>query len=116
MFFKAADGTEHKTTRHLSVNKPCRLIARVPATLSAGKVTVIVRTEFAGSGKPLKELREIIYGYPCTSKSRQIHLPFRSDQGYTSERIRGTVPLGSGLPLRADQTNPPVRREVLHPP
>ena len=69
MFFVAADGKEHKTEHRLSVNKPSQLIARVPKTVPVGKVTVVVRTKFAGSGKALKELREIEVGYPCTAKN-----------------------------------------------
>ena len=69
VFFKAADGTEHKTTRRLSVNKPGQIIARVPQALPAGKVTVIVRTKYSAGAVPLKTLREIVYGYPCTAKT-----------------------------------------------
>lgn len=69
VFFKAADGTEHKTTRRLSVNKPGQIIARVPQALPAGKVTVIVRTKYSAGAIPLKTLREIVYGYPCTAKT-----------------------------------------------
>ena len=69
VFFKAADGTEHKTTRRLSVNKPGQIIARVPASLPEGKTTVIVRTKYSAGAIPLKTLREIVYGYPCTAKT-----------------------------------------------
>ena len=57
VFFVSEDGTEHKTERRLSLNKPTQILARVPKTLPEGKVTVKVRTKFAGSAKPLKELR-----------------------------------------------------------
>ena len=69
VFFKAANGTEYKTTRRLSVNKPSQLIARVPKEVPAGAVTVIVRTKYSGGTGPLKTLREIVFGYPCTAKA-----------------------------------------------
>ncbi|MGI5174196.1 DUF4469 domain-containing protein [Treponema sp. OMZ 840] len=69
VFFRLADGTEHKVTRRLSVNQPSQIIARVPAAVPAGKVTVVIRTKFAGSGKPLKEIREIVYKLTCTAKA-----------------------------------------------
>ena len=69
VFFVSEDGTEHKTERRLSLNKPTQILARVPANVPEGKVTVKVRTKFAGSAKPLKELREIVYGLPCKAKS-----------------------------------------------
>ena len=68
VFFKAADGTEHKTTRRLSVNKPGQIIARVPQALPEGQTTVIVRTKLTGSNKTLKEVREMIFKLPCTAK------------------------------------------------
>ncbi|MGI5172929.1 DUF4469 domain-containing protein [Treponema sp. OMZ 840] len=68
VFFRLADGTEHKVTRRLSVNQPSQIIARVPSAVPEGKVTVIIRTKFSGA-KPLKEMREITYGYPCTAKA-----------------------------------------------
>ncbi|WP_428771010.1 DUF4469 domain-containing protein [Treponema sp. HNW] len=45
------------------------LIARVPAAVPAGNVTVIVRTKFSTGNKTLKELREIVYKLPCTAKA-----------------------------------------------
>ena len=69
VFFKAANGTEYKTTRRLSVNKPSQIIARVPKEVPAGAVTVIVRTKYSSTAKPLKEIKEIIFGYPCTAKA-----------------------------------------------
>ncbi|AGT44880.1 hypothetical protein TPE_2406 [Treponema pedis str. T A4] len=45
VFFKAAGGTEYKTTRRLSVNNPSQIIARVPKEVPAGAVTLIVRTK-----------------------------------------------------------------------
>ena len=69
VFFKAADGTEHKTTRRLSVNKPGQIIARVPGSLSAGKTTVIVRTKYTSGGKPLADMREIVFKLACTAKN-----------------------------------------------
>ena len=63
------DGTEYKTTRRLSVNLPSQIIARVPKEVPAGAVTVIVRTKYAKGGTALKEMREIVYGYPCTAKA-----------------------------------------------
>jgi len=69
VFFKAADGTEYKTVRRLSVNKPGQLIARVPQEVPAGAVTVIVRTRYSAGAVPLKEMREITYKLPCTAKA-----------------------------------------------
>ena len=69
VFFVTKDGGEYKTERRLSLNKPTQILARVPANVPEGKVTVKVRTKFAGSAKALKELREIIYGLPCKAKS-----------------------------------------------
>ena len=66
---KAANGTGYKTVRRLSVNKPDQIIARVPKEVPAGAVTVIVRTKYAKGGTALKEMREIVYGYPCTAKA-----------------------------------------------
>ena len=57
-----------KTTRRLSINKPSQIIARVPKNLPAGPVTVVVRTKYSTSPKPLKEVREITYNYPCEAK------------------------------------------------
>lgn len=69
VFFKAANGTEYKTTRRLSVNKPAQIIARMPKEVPAGAVTVIVRTKYSGTNVPLKELRELTFQYPCAAKS-----------------------------------------------
>ena len=69
VFFKAANGTEYKTTRRLSVNMPSQIIARVPKEVPAGAVTVIIRTKFTGGASPLKTVREIVYGYPCEAKA-----------------------------------------------
>lgn len=68
VFFKAENGAEYKTNRRLSVNKPGQIIVRVPKEVPEGKVTVMIRTKFAGSGKPLKEMREIVYKLPCKAK------------------------------------------------
>ena len=68
VFFKAANGTEHKTSRRLSVNKPGQIIARVPKEVPEGKVEVIVRTKYSGSSAPLKTVREIAFKLPCTAK------------------------------------------------
>ena len=69
VFFVTEDGNEFKTERRLSVNKPSQLIARVPRTVPAGKVKVVVRTKYTHGGISLKELREIEFGYPCEAKS-----------------------------------------------
>ncbi|WP_252722925.1 DUF4469 domain-containing protein [Treponema pedis] len=69
VFFKAANGTEYKTTRRLSVNNPSQIIARVPKEVPAGAVTLIVRTKYTKGGTVLKEIREIVYEYACTAKS-----------------------------------------------
>ncbi|WP_428770805.1 DUF4469 domain-containing protein [Treponema sp. HNW] len=69
VFFRLADGTEHKVTRRLSVNMPSQIIARVPAAVPAGKVEVVVKTKYTKGGTALKEIREIVYGYPCTAKA-----------------------------------------------
>ena len=68
VFFKGTDGTEHKTSRRLSVNKPGQLIARVPSSLPEGKTTIIVRTKYSSGAKPLAEVREIVFKTPCTAK------------------------------------------------
>ena len=68
VFFVTEDGTEHKTERRLSLNKPTQILARVPQNLPEGKVRVVVRTKYTHGGIPLKELRELVYGYPCTAK------------------------------------------------
>ena len=68
VFFKAANGTEYKTARRLSVNKTGQIIARVPKEVPEGKVTVIVRTKYSGSSAPLKTVREIAFKLPCTAK------------------------------------------------
>ena len=69
VFFKGTDGTEHKTSRRLSVNKPGQLIARVPSSLPEGKTTIIVRTKYSSGAKPLAEVREIVFKTPCTAKA-----------------------------------------------
>ena len=69
VFFKAANGTEHKTSRRLSVNKPGQIIARVPKEVPEGKVTVIVRTKYTGGAIKLKEVREITFKLSCTAKA-----------------------------------------------
>ena len=69
VFFLASDGGEHKTERRLSVNKPSQIIARVPKNIPEGKVQVVVRTKYSGSGAPLKELREVVFKLPCTAKN-----------------------------------------------
>ncbi|MGP1564709.1 MAG: DUF4469 domain-containing protein [Treponema sp.] len=53
----------------LSVNKPTQIIARVPKNIPEGKVQVVVRTKYSGSGAPLKELREVVFNLPCTAKN-----------------------------------------------
>ena len=68
VFFVAADGTEHKTERRLSLNKPTQILARVPKTLPEGKVSVKVRTKYSNNPRQLKEMREIVFGHPCTAK------------------------------------------------
>ena len=68
VFFKAANGTEYKSERRLSVNKMGQIIARIPDTIPEGEVTVTVRTKYSGSSAPLKTLREIVFKLPCTAK------------------------------------------------
>ena len=63
------DGTEYKTMRRLSVNKPSQIIARVPKNIPQGKVQIVVRTKYSGSGAPLKELREAVFKLPCTARN-----------------------------------------------
>ncbi|MGP1475845.1 MAG: DUF4469 domain-containing protein, partial [Treponema sp.] len=53
------------TERRLSVNKPTQIIARVPKNMPEGKVQVVIRNKFTSGGKHLKELRELVYNYPC---------------------------------------------------
>ena len=69
VFFVTEDGTEHKTERRLSLNKPSQLMARVPKNMPEGKVTIKVRTKYSGSGAPLKEMRELVFQYPCIAKA-----------------------------------------------
>ena len=69
VFFAMEDGTEIKTTHRLPINKPSQIVVRVPKNLSAGPVKVIVRTRYSAGAVPLKELREIVFGYPCTAKA-----------------------------------------------
>ena len=69
VYFIRNDGAMFKTTRRLSVNKPSQIIARIPKEVPAGAVTVIVRTKYSSTAKPLKEIKEIIFGYPCTAKA-----------------------------------------------
>ena len=69
VFFKSANGTEYKTNRRLSVNKPSQIIARVPKEVPEGKVTVIVRTKYTGGAIKLKEVREITFKLSCTAKA-----------------------------------------------
>ena len=69
VFFLTSDGGEHKTERRLSVNKPSQIIARVPKNIPEGKVQIVVRTKYSGSGAPLKELREVEFKLPCTAKN-----------------------------------------------
>ena len=68
VYFVREDGAMFKATRRLSINKPSQIIARVPKNLPAGSVTVVVRTKYAGSAIPLKEVREVVYKYPCEAK------------------------------------------------
>ena len=68
VFFKAANGTEYKADRRLSVNKPGQIIARVPKEVPEGEVSVMVRTKYSGSTAPLKTVREIVFKLPCTAK------------------------------------------------
>ena len=69
VFFVTEDGTEHKTERRLSLNKPSQLMARVPKNMPEGKVTIKVRTKYSGSGAPLKEMRELVFQYSCIAKA-----------------------------------------------
>ena len=63
VFFVDAAGTEHRVSRKLTVNKPAQIIARVPADLAEGSVTLIVRTRYTGSATTLKEIRELKYAF-----------------------------------------------------
>ena len=63
VFFADVSGTEHRVSRKLTVNKPAQLIARVPADLAEGSVTLIVRTKYTGSATTLKSVRELRYAY-----------------------------------------------------
>ena len=58
-----------KHNHRLSVNKPTQIIARVPKNIPEGKVQIVVRTKYSGSGAPLKELREVVFNLPCTAKN-----------------------------------------------
>ena len=68
VFFVTEDGGEYKTERRLSLNKPTQILARVPANVPEGKVTVKVRTKYSNNPRQLKEMREIVFGHPCTAK------------------------------------------------
>ena len=61
------DGTEHRVTRRLTVNKPSQIIARVPSSVPAGAVTVKIKTNYSGNKTPLSAVREIIYSYECNA-------------------------------------------------
>ena len=63
VFFADSTGAEHRVSRKLTVNKPAQLIARVPADLAEGSVTLIVRTKYTGSATTLKSVRELRYAY-----------------------------------------------------
>ena len=63
VFFVDSEGKEHRVSRRLTVNKPAQLIARVPADLAEGAVTLIVRTKYTGSATTLKSVRELRYAY-----------------------------------------------------
>ncbi|MGP1520854.1 MAG: hypothetical protein ACTTIZ_05090 [Treponema sp.] len=41
----------------------------MPENLTAGPVTVMIRTKYSGTNVPLKQVREIVYGYPCEAKA-----------------------------------------------
>ena len=69
VFFIRSDNVEFKTTRRLSINKPSQIIARVPKNVGTGVVKVLIRTKYAKGTTTLKELREIVYGYPCIAKT-----------------------------------------------
>ena len=69
VFFAMEDGTEIKTTHRLPINRPSQMVARVPKSLAAGPAKVIVRTRYSAGAVPLKELREIVFGYPCMAKA-----------------------------------------------
>lgn len=63
VFFIDAAGTEHRVSRKLTVNKPAQIIARVPADLAEGSVTLVIRTKFSGSSAALKTVRELKYTF-----------------------------------------------------
>ena len=68
VFIVEANGTEHRVARRLSVNKPGQIIARIPNTVSAGKVKVVIRTRFSGNNaSALKNMRVIIYAVDCNA-------------------------------------------------
>lgn len=67
VFIVDSSGAEHKVTRRLSVNKPSQLIARVPADVSEGACTVIVRTRYTTGGIALKEPRTVTAPISCTA-------------------------------------------------
>ncbi len=64
IFFIAADGSEFKVTRKLSMNKPKQIFARVPADLVAGDYTLAIRTKFSSGGNQLKTVRTVRYSHP----------------------------------------------------
>ena len=63
VFFVDSEGAEHRVERKLTENKPSRIIARVPADINEGDISLIIRTK-AGTGSfVLKSVREIKYDY-----------------------------------------------------
>lgn len=67
VFFVGADGAEKRVARKLTANKPGQIIARVPADVAEGSVSLIVRTKYTASATILKNVREIRYAYALTA-------------------------------------------------
>ena len=63
VFFIASDGKETRVSRKLTMNKPKHVIARVPADLSEGEYTVVIRTKYTSGGTILKDVRELRYSH-----------------------------------------------------
>ncbi|MGP1495739.1 MAG: DUF4469 domain-containing protein [Treponema sp.] len=70
-FFKGGQA-ERKIKFSILLSFFCRpkILARVPKNLPEGKVTVKVRTKYSGSGASLKEMRDLVFQYPCTATSQ----------------------------------------------
>lgn len=63
VFFVDSEGSEHRVARKLTENKPSRLIARVPADIAEGEISLIIRMRYSGTATALKTMKEIKFDY-----------------------------------------------------